>query len=252
MKRRLSQIKNKKKFLFFLGIYCILLIIDMKCPRCNNEDEEYFYHGSKGWYCRKCIRFKRILLSEELTPYPLDEVTEEVSPYLSYELTDFQKEISKQLCASVFKEDVLLHCVCGAGKTEIVLEAISAALNRGCKVAYAISRRQVVLELSERFKIIFPNLKVIAVCQGFTNELSGDLIVCTTHQLYRYPETFDLLIIDEPDAFPFKGDETLWNIAHTSCKGHVIYSTATLDQQMNKVKEKGRYLCLNRRPHLYP
>ena len=34
------------------------------CPRCSNEDQNLFYEGSKGWYCRACIKFSRRLLSE--------------------------------------------------------------------------------------------------------------------------------------------------------------------------------------------
>ena len=41
----------------------------MKCLRCNNEDPTYFYKGSKGYYCRKCIRFSRVLLEEELKSF---------------------------------------------------------------------------------------------------------------------------------------------------------------------------------------
>ena len=42
----------------------------------------------------------------------------------------------------------------------------------------------------------FPKAKVIAVCGGHTAQTDGDLIICTTHQLYRYFHAFDLLILD--------------------------------------------------------
>ena len=38
----------------------------MECKRCGNKDPTYFYKGSKGYYCRKCVMFKRILLDEDL------------------------------------------------------------------------------------------------------------------------------------------------------------------------------------------
>jgi len=41
----------------------------MRCVRCNNEDLSLFYLGSKGYYCRKCIGFKRQLLTDELDTY---------------------------------------------------------------------------------------------------------------------------------------------------------------------------------------
>ena len=77
------------------------------------------------------------------------------------------------------------------------------------KVCFAIARRQVVLELQQRLQEIFSHAEVIAVCGGHTQVTDGDLIICTTHQLYRYYQAFDLLILDEPDAFPFRGDPVL-------------------------------------------
>ena len=226
----------------------------MKCSRCQNEDNNYFYLGSKGIYCRKCITFKRQLLMEDNNEVILDEISENISDYtLSYDLTKLQKDISKKCAETIKNQDVLIHCVCGAGKTEIVLESISNALKSKQKVCFAISRRQVVLEIKARLEKIFKEAKVIAVCQGYTKILDGDLIVCTTHQLYRYPNSFDLLIIDEPDAFPYKGNEVLQGIALNSCKGHIIYSTATIDKDLKKKVNDNtvKHLMLNRRPHGY-
>jgi competence protein ComFA len=43
----------------------------MQCPRCLNTDEEYFYRGSRGWYCRRCIPFGRVMLEEDGEPAAL-------------------------------------------------------------------------------------------------------------------------------------------------------------------------------------
>lgn len=128
------------------------------------------------------------------------------------------------------------------GKTEISVESISYFLGKGLKVAYAIARKEVVIELTERFKKIFSNAKVVGVYGGHHTQLYGDLIVCTTHQLYRYHKTFDLLIIDEVDAFPLKGNETLMNISLNSCKGRIIFSTATIDDNLNNILQKRDYV----------
>ncbi len=211
----------------------------MRCLRCGNEDPSYFYKGSKGWYCRKCVRFSRVLLEEELNSFDY-EIAPDVSGYrFDYELTAPQKEASDKCLAYLMKDsDVLLHCVCGAGKTEIAVASISFYLERGLRVCYAISRREVVIELSRRFEKIFPRAKVTSVYGGHHERLDGDLIVCTCHQLYRYYRTFDLLILDEADAFPLKGDEALMNIALSSCRGRVIFSTATVDGDLEKVLKK--------------
>ena len=83
------------------------------------------------------------------------------------------------------------------GKTEICFESICGYLAQGKKVGFAISRRQVVLEIANRLRRAFPELSVCEVAQGYTQVTDADLIVCTTHQLYRYPYAFDLLILDE-------------------------------------------------------
>ena len=227
----------------------------MKCPRCLNEDESWFYLGSKGWYCRKCISFGRILIEEDRESIGLSINEDEAKEYtLKYPLTEEQKRIAAGILRYIPTNDVLVQAVCGAGKTEIVIPAISEYLSQKKKVCFAISRRQVVLEVADRLQGYFRNAKVIAVCGGYTDVLDGDLIVCTCHQLYRYYDAFDLLILDECDAFPYKGNEVLKNIARTSCRGNIIYLTATPDEKLKQRVEKGTLICLklNRRPHGKP
>jgi len=213
----------------------------MECRRCGNKDINYFYSGSKGYYCRKCIKFSRLLIEEDLNSFNYD-VNLGVEEYsFNFKLTKKQEKASSICAKSCEYSDVLLHCVCGAGKTEIVVESISNYLKKGLKVAYAISRREVVIELEKRFKSIFKKAKVISVYGGHHDTLDGDLIVCTCHQLYRYYKTFDLLILDEVDAFPLKGNETLMNISLNSCKGKIIFSSATVDDDLKRILNKRVY-----------
>ncbi len=170
---------------------------------------------------------------------------------LKFELTDRQKDISNRLTDLVTSgRSVLLEAVCGAGKTELVYQCISEMLKRGKKVGFAIPRRQVVIEIAERLQSVFTKLKVIPVCQGYTKDTIGDVIVLTTHQLYRYHNYFDLLIIDEPDAFPFKGNAVLHGIAEKSCKGVKVYLSATPDDSLLKLVRNDviSYLYLPKRP----
>ena len=99
--------------------------------------------------------------------------------------------------------------VFGAGKTELVYKVIFYALSHKQTVAFAIPRRDVVIELFPRIKNAFPNSKVVTVYGGHTGSLTGDIVLLTTHQLYRYEKYFDLIIIDEIDAFPFKDNFVL-------------------------------------------
>lgn len=213
----------------------------MECLRCGNKDISFFYEGHRGLYCRRCVRFKRILLEEEPESFEY-EVGHGVDEYsFSYQLTKDQLIASEKCLDGLKRGDILLHCICGAGKTEISVQSISHYLSEGLKVAYAIARKEVVIELQRRFSRIFTNARVTAVYGGHHEDLAGDLIVCTCHQLYRYYRTFDLLILDEVDAFPLKGNETLMNISINSCKGRIIFSTATVDDVLMKILNKRTY-----------
>lgn len=225
----------------------------MKCLRCGNEDEKYFYLDKDTYYCRKCIQFGRLDVGQ--TPQNKMVYTckkHRIKPKLSFELTPYQKEASAQLL-SYFKQgkDCLVYACCGAGKTEITYEVLTYALNQGLKVGFAISRRQVVLEICSRLQGVFKTLKVIPVCEGYTQIVDGDLIVCTMHQLYRYHQTFDLLIMDEVDAFPYKGSALLEAIAIHACKGNRVFLTATPSEEMMNLVNKGdlKMIQLFVRPH---
>ena len=227
----------------------------MKCNRCLNENPKYFYEDKGVWYCRKCIAFGRIDIGEKPKKKNYAVKKHNVHFTLPYSLTSYQKKAQKKLVEYCKKgKDVLVYAATGAGKTEISMKLIETYLNEGKKVCMAISRRQVVLEICERMKKAFPSLHIIAVCEGHTKVVDADLIICTMHQLYRYYQTFDLLIMDEVDAFPYRGNEVLEAIAHHSSKGEIVYLSATPDENMLKDIEKGELevVQLFARPHGYP
>ena len=148
----------------------------MECLRCGNRDPDYFYKGHKGYYCRKCIRYSRVLLEEEPETFSY-EIGNDVSEYsFSYRLTSKQLEASKNCLDSLKKNDVLLHAVCGAGKTEITIESISYYLSKRMKVAYAIPRKEVVIELEKRFRKIFPKSEIVTT---ENSRLSPSLNFCS-------------------------------------------------------------------------
>ena len=193
----------------------------VKCYRCGNEDIRFFGIRSDGLYCRKCVSFQGEEVSSDMLCEPSAHEFD-----LSYKLSKEQRSISKKvLLAFKRNKDVLIHAVCGAGKTELVFETISYALKNKLRVGFAIPRKDVVVDLAERFKQVFKNNKVVALYGGHTKELTADIILLTTHQLYRYNKYFDLLIIDETDAFPFDGNEVLNNMFLNSLKGRYIILT---------------------------
>lgn len=233
---------------FFERIY-------MKCLRCHNTDPKLFGYDKGIFYCRKCISFSRIDLNTKINPCSLSHSIYHITPQLSFQLTSKQQEASHQVKSYLSQGyDVFLYCATGAGKTEICYESICWYLSKGYKVGFSISRRQVVLEIKDRLQSVFPSLHVVAVTQGYTQETDGDIIVCTMHQLFRYPYGFDLLIMDEVDAFPYVGNDVLQSIADISCKGQKLYLSATPDDySLKMIKEnKMKEVRLFQRPHGYP
>lgn len=227
----------------------------MECQRCHNRDPRYFYFDKNTYYCRKCVMFGRIDVNQEPNKYVFSSKKLDTSYMLPYALTTYQKEVVKKLNAYLKQaKDVLVYAATGAGKTEIVMQSIEDYLRAGKKVGVAISRRQVVLEIKERMQKAFINISVIAVCEGFTDIVDGDLIVCTMHQLYRYHQCFDLLIMDEVDAFPYYGNTVLEAIAKHACKGEIIYLSATPDAKMLQDinADTLKMVQLFKRPHGYP
>ena len=224
----------------------------MKCLRCQNQDRRLFFYDYGQWVCRKCISFSYLPVGLLPQAPQLSHIQIDIEPQMEYELTDLQKKVSKTIVEALKKKkDVFLYAATGAGKTECTLQAITLYLRQGKKVCFSISRRQVVLEIAKRLQTLFPTLTVIAVTQGYTSITDGDIIVCTMHQLYRYPFSFDLLIMDEIDAFPFLGDPLLQSVASQSCKGEKLCLSATPDENSWKAIQEGKMelVTLFARPH---
>lgn len=229
----------------------------MECKRCGNRDRTLFAYDPfhHNYYCRKCIAFGRINADEDVK-IPHYEVRKITCQYqLQYPLTSCQQKAIREIQHyQRAGKDILIYAACGAGKTELVMDSIQRYINAGKKVGFAISRRQVVLEIRERMARAFPMLHVIAVCEGCHEETDGDLIICTMHQLYRYPNAFDLLIMDEIDAFPYRGNLLLETIAKQACRGQRLYLSATPDDEMLKQADQGKLSMVElfQRPHGHP
>ena len=219
------------------------------CPICGNTDIHSIGYLNGKPYCRRCISFRGKEADE-----PIIE-PKNADYKLSYHLSNEQKALSKKLVQN-YKDgkNSLVKAVCGSGKTEIVLSVISLAIKKGQNVGFAVPRRDVAIELYMRFKEIFVNNKVCLLYGGHTDDLTGDLICLTSHQLFRYEKYFDLLIMDEIDAFPFKGNDVLNAFFDRSIRGHYILLSATPDNEfVNSFKKKGGdVLELYTRFHKHP
>lgn len=220
------------------------------CEKCGCSDPKYFGIRKGKIYCRRCISFT----GNKVMPYSV-EINADLKEKLTYALSDEQEEIStKTKEANANNKNVLIYAVCGAGKTEIVYRTIASNLAQGKQVGFCIPRKDVVIELEARIKDAFPSNKVVSVYGGHTEILEGDIILLTTHQLYRYPNYFDLLIIDETDAFPFSNNEVLMHMFESSVRGNYVMMSATpLDWMIKKIKKEGGvFLKLMKRYHGHP
>jgi competence protein ComFA len=137
----------------------------------------------------------------------------------------------------------LIWAVTGAGKTEMIFPLIATELQRRGKVLVATPRRDVVLELLPRIKAAFPHQHVIALYGGSTQRWEmGDITLATTHQLIRYDRAFDLVVIDEIDAYPYHNNPVLEYAAHKACSptGSVVLLSATPPKHLQVEARKGK------------
>lgn len=198
-----------------------------KCEICGNDNPRYIGYKNGKPYCRFCISLK----GEKADPYSPRGGA--VIMDIKYPLSKEQAEISSKIKSNYLKGiDTLVDAVCGAGKTELVYEVIAIALSNKKTVAFAVPRRDVVIELLPRIKSVFPSNTVIGVYGGHTSRLKADIVVLTTHQLYRYPEIFDLIILDEIDAFPFKDNALLFAMLNNAKRGQIVMMSATPSKQV--------------------
>lgn len=229
---------------------------ELICQRCGNQDPAKFKTIKKGTYCTACLEFGRLFVGEPIAIQVWKEPSALFSDYeLSYALTQAQQKCSRQLIEYVRTgHDVLIYACCGAGKTEIIYPLVTDCLKQHRKIGIAIPRKDVVIELAQRFQKAYPKKTVCAVYGGHHELLDGDIILCTTHQLYRYYQAFDVLILDEVDAFPYKGNPVLQRIARQACKGNFVYLSATPDNEMKRKVAQGtlKQITLFRRPHGHP
>ncbi len=219
------------------------------CPFCGNTNMDSIGVRNGKFYCRKCLSFRGQEAKSRISK------EKDVVWNLNYELSNDQAKLAQILLNNYQKKkNSFVYAVCGSGKTEIVLRVMSYAISKGQNVGFVVPRREVIIELSERFKKIFQSNTVTSVYGGHSKMLIGDLVCCTTHQLYRYNQYFDLLIIDEIDAFPFRNNEVLNAFFKKSIRGNFIMMSATPSQKYLSEFEKngGCIVELFSRFHAYP
>ncbi|GAA0589757.1 ATP-dependent helicase ComFA [Virgibacillus siamensis] len=148
------------------------------------------------------------------------------------ELTKVQHRAADRITTAITAEEpeLLIWAVCGAGKTEMLFPGITEALRLGKRICIATPRTDVVRELLPRIRTAFSNVYIQGMYGGSReNDGSAQMIIATTHQLLRFKHAFDVIIIDETDAFPYHADPSLAFAANRAKKitSTTIYLTAT-------------------------
>lgn len=223
------------------------------CMRCGNKDQQMFAIfpcsrcGENCLYCRHCIMMGRI---SECTPLigwngPALHTTlpQKIMAWTGI-LSEGQRVASDKVVEAIMqKKEWLVWAVCGAGKTEVLFAGIEAALAAHKRICIATPRTDVVLELTPRLKEAFPEIGVASLYGGSKDRhLYAPLTIATTHQLLRFYQAFDALILDEVDAFPYTVEESLQYAAIQARKpsSAMIYLTATPNQKWQRECQTGK------------
>ena len=190
-----------------------------------------------AFYCRECLIMKRIRSDQKLYYFPQECFPKQDVLKWSGQLTPFQERVSQGLLQAVDKkESTLVHAVTGAGKTEMIYQVVAKVINQGGAVCLASPRIDVCLELHKRLQNDFAC--EIALLHGESDPyFRTPLVVATTHQLLKFYQAFDLLIVDEVDAFPYVDNPVLYHAVNNCVKenGLRIFLTATsTDELMRK------------------
>ncbi|MES9545678.1 DEAD/DEAH box helicase [Streptococcus intermedius] len=227
------------------------------CNRCGqvvNKEKQQLPIGA--YYCRSCVRLGRVRSDEKLYYFPQAEFPK--TNVLKWEgrLTDYQAKVSQGLVEAVAKQkNSLVHAVTGAGKTEMIYQVVAQVINEGGAVCLASPRIDVCLELHRRLQEDFSC--DISLLHGESEVyFRSPLVIATTHQLLKFYRAFDLLIVDEVDAFPYVDNPMLYHAVAQSVKekSTIIFLTATSTDKLDKKVSKGELnrLSLPRRFHGNP
>lgn len=223
-----------------------------KCVRCGNRAAEQVVSapctcGDACFYCAVCLNMGKVKKCSALYSLPEANAFPALAePIVTWTgtLSPEQARASADIVMTVqAKATRLIWAVAGSGKTEMIFQGIAACLREGGRVAIASPRVDVCLELAPRIRAAFPGVP-LALLHGAMEEpyRYTPLVIATTHQLLRFREAFDLLIIDEVDSFPYHSDQALQYGAEKARKKQsaLLYLTATPSRAMQRQVQSGK------------
>ncbi|WNR44686.1 DEAD/DEAH box helicase [Paenibacillus roseipurpureus] len=235
------------------------------CKRCGSGSERMYmsdcvHCGQACPYCEECLTMGRVRscsllvlggsrgiasgrvgvgdLSAYIEPWGLSDA----QAHASGEGLRYLHEMESSSCSAGPRE-FLIWAVTGAGKTEMIFPFIHYTAARGGRVLIATPRKDVVLELQPRIQRAFAAYSVVTLYGGSAQRWEqGQITIATTHQLLRFHQAFDLVIIDEIDAYPYHNNPMLIYAAAKVCKpsGTTILLSATPPRAVRQAAERGK------------
>ena len=225
--------------------------IDGKCFRCGSPETAGLPNGA--FYCRACVDFGAVRSDRKLWWTPAKSFPAKDCMVWNGQLTSFQEMVSRGILESYeSRVPCLVHAVTGAGKTEMLYPLIDKVLKEGQTICIASPRIDVCQELHKRLLRDF-DLAIPLLYGGSKDQGMGQVTIATTHQLLKYHKAFDILVVDEVDAFPYVDNPMLYyGVERVS--DLTLFLTATSTDQLDQMVAKGelKRLSLARRFHGNP
>jgi len=241
----------------------------MSCNRCGHQYrvvKTFCTSGQKDcYYCQECLLLGGSKPCDALYAVPAKISAEEkmvssVRLNLDISFSMAQYEAFEEMTRFV-RKDSMAECLvweaCGAGRPETVFGAVREALKRGGKVLFGVPRKDVLDDLVERIEKAFPGISV-AVRYGKPRPYSmvSRIVVASTHHALKYYRNFDLVILDESDAFPFRANPILINALRRArrVEGKLIYLTPTPAPDVYAKAQRGeiKVIQIPARQHGHP
>ncbi|SCB99635.1 competence protein ComFA [Weissella bombi] len=241
-----------------VNVKVVPAILEKRCGRCQSKILKKWQLPNNMSYCWICAKMGRITSNNYLVTMeePNNFKNNENPCIWEGKLTKLQQTISdQQLTALSTKTSHLTYAVTGAGKTEMLFPMLTQAIIDNMRIAVVAPRIDVVIELQKRIQAAF-NIPFVTLYGGSKDEYKyTQLVIATTHQLMGFKEAFDVIVLDEADAFPYAGNEVLEHVTKQALKktGICFYLTATLNQQLKRLVQKNEiaFSTLPKRFHGY-
>lgn len=226
----------------------------MSCNRCGHQYRVVRGFCSVGqkdcYYCQECLMLGESRPCEALYAVPArmrpeESLVKSVRLNLDVTFSLAQYEAFEGLVRFT-RKDGLSECLvweaCGAGRPEVVFGAVREVLKRGGRVLFGVPRRDILEDLVLRLERAFPGVSVaVRYGKSKTYNRGSDIVLVSTHHALKYYRSFDLVILDESDAFPHRANPILIHALRRAKKseGKFIYMTPTPPPEVYARAQRG-------------